>query len=744
MADTTTAAVNSQGALGDFLKPPVSPTPVTPAPRTDPALSPADSPSSSPAYQTPQTKPAPAVITATPATQTVNQMKTTLNTQTSGIQNQAVNNQAAATVKVQADQTAAQNKSLSDATAALSTPQTGATRTMGGQTQVLGADGNWTTSGVQTGATTADTNPVINLNGQRISLQTDGKYHDIDSGDIVNYTPPGSSSSSGQSQVDSLNQQVLDNQAKIDDAYNGYQTTLTQMQNGTLPLSPDQQTQIDATKVLFQQAHDALALTNKNYISGVGQTQVSNGLERYSPLMAMGEVQDAVTSSAQKLAELDAKNAQALGQLRLSFLTNNMDMAQKAYTAFQDYMKQKDDTLTNLADTAQKHLDTIVSQQQQQEQIDNAKAEQAKNDTYNQITKPIQDIATEAAKNGATKDILTKINGATDVASAINAAGDSLQTATGQLGDYLQYKRDAQANGQPTESYDVWKTADDKKQEQLKVSEAYGTAFASAKGKAAGEAAATGGSSSMTPVAGSNGVVYNVPADVAPYVKISPSGVKYVDASALSAAEKGKIITEAYNNGVNSIPVITDASANLDVSNIADATLKLQDMKNAFDPQVAGSAAQRDLYYAGAIKMASALQTNPAATGLDTYQDTALDILKAMSGTKGFRGGSSMVDSVKASFPQKTDTQAVVDQKIANMQKLIDDRQVSLIGKPSTSDQLLIDNNTAKNTINDYVKNTPQQAEQVAQLYTTPGATDASILQYMKAHPETYQYQYLQ
>jgi len=66
-----------------------------------------------------------------------------------------------------------------------------------------------------------------------------------------------------------------------------------------------------------------------------------------------------------------------------------------------------------------------------------------------------------------------------------------------------------------------------------------------------------------------------------------------------------------------------------------------------------------------------------------------------MSGTKGFRGGTSMVQQVKDTFPQKTDTTAVVNQKIDNMQKLINDRQTGLIGKPNASDQAIID---AKNS----------------------------------------------
>ncbi len=210
---------------------------------------------------------------------------------------------------------------------------------------------------------------------------------------------------------------------------------------------------------------------------------------------------------------------------------------------------------------------------------------------------------------------------------------------------------------------------------------------------------------------------------IAPYVKISPSGVKYVDASSLSASEKGKLISTAFNNGKNPIPVITDPSVSLDVQNIADATLKLKDMKSAFDGVATDSAAARDSYYAAAITMAAKLQTDPNAAGTDIYQDAALDILKAMSGTKGFRGGTAMVEQVRSTFPQRTDTQPVIDTKIANMQKLINDRQTGLIGSPSAGDQHIIDAKNAESDLTDSINSVkitnPQMYTQASTMFTS-------------------------
>ena len=52
------------------------------------------------------------------------------------------------------------------------------------------------------------------------------------------------------------------------------------------------------------------------------------------------------------------------------------------------------------------------------------------------MTKPINDVLTDAAKNGAPAEIIGKIKGASDLAGAVNAAGDYLQGGSGIVGEY--------------------------------------------------------------------------------------------------------------------------------------------------------------------------------------------------------------------------------------------------------------------------------------------------------------------
>lgn len=426
------------------------------------------------------------------------------------------------------------------------------------------------------------------------------------------------------------------------------------------------------------------------------QYVINNGIQKLSTLQtqmqtAVSNAQNAALTENIQLQDQYNKVAQDIADNQQAIATKLQEDMQTA-----QIQAQRDTAVasvflqgtTNPADI----LKTLQSQGNDDITLDDI------NTAIKSIVPPeITSILDTATKNGLTDPATIKaISSATSVEGAIKAAGDYLQSATGDMGTYLDYKRNAESNGQSPESFEAWQKAND----QRTQNQEYGKAFAAEAGKQAADNQATKNANNvLQPVTSDSGLTYNVPASVAPYVKIAPNGVKYIDASGLTPAEKGKIKVDAYNNGTNPIPVITDPSFALDVSNINDATLKLQDMKTAFDAQTAGNAAERDTYFSAAIKMASALQTNPDAAALDTYQDTALDILKAMSGTKGFRGGTSMVDQVKATFPKKTDTQDVVDQKIANMQKLIDDRQTGLIGKPNASDQLIIDGKKADDTI---------------------------------------------
>lgn len=402
----------------------------------------------------------------------------------------------------------------------------------------------------------------------------------------------------------------------------------------------------------------------------------ASGALRYSPGTSQGILTAAENNNIQTLSDLDTQEQAAETAARTARDNQDYQLLDKNLGILSDLRDKKIALATDIGKSMleenQKQRDTLNTQR--------------------------QTVAEDAAKNGAPKSVIDAINASGDGTSAISAAGDYLQTATGQLGDYLQYKRTAESNGQTAEDYNTWKEADDAKTAKEKASEAYGTAFATAKGKADAEASVSGGNGPTSPVTAPtgamSGITVNAPASVAPYVSFASNGVKYVDLSQFKGTptEANQAVNDAQAAGYK---VITNKQTANDVQNITDATAKLADMKTAFDSMTSGNVAERDLYAAAFTTMAKKLQTDPNVAASDTYQDTALDILKAMSGVQGFRGGASMVQQVKDTFPSITDTKAVADQKIANLQKLIGDRETALVGTPSASDQLLI--NAKKN-----------------------------------------------
>ena len=74
--------------------------------------------------------------------------------------------------------------------------------------------------------------------------------------------------------------------------------------------------------------------------------------------------------------------------------------------------------------------------------------------------KGINDVLKDAAKNGAPKDIQDAILGANSVGDAIANAGSWLATGSGTIGEYLFYKREAEASGQTPMSFNAYADMD--------------------------------------------------------------------------------------------------------------------------------------------------------------------------------------------------------------------------------------------------------------------------------------------
>jgi hypothetical protein len=165
-----------------------------------------------------------------------------------------------------------------------------------------------------------------------------------------------------------------------------------------------------------------------------------------------------------------------LSQLRSAFMDKRYEQVTSLYQQYNQYLTERSNAIKDMRDYNDKKASEIEKKNQEV---------QAQRD----------EIAMNAAKGGLTDPkLLDAISNATTVSEAISLAGEYLQTATGDMAEYLFYKRQAQQSGQPIATYGEWQAEKDKKALEAKYSESY----ASAKGAAAGRAAIEGLPSTST------------------------------------------------------------------------------------------------------------------------------------------------------------------------------------------------------------------------------------------------------
>jgi hypothetical protein len=144
-------------------------------------------------------------------------------------------------------------------------------------------------------------------------------------------------------------------QAQTDAAYAEYNNKMTQLQNGTFPLTPTQQAQVDALRAQFDRLKEQQVVANRNFEAGMNQAQISSGRARYAPEIAMGQVKNAIDSGLQKIADIETKAASAVSQMQQGFQDNNFKLVQAAYDSYQGYMKQKSDQIMKMKDITDNH-----------------------------------------------------------------------------------------------------------------------------------------------------------------------------------------------------------------------------------------------------------------------------------------------------------------------------------------------------------------------------------------------------
>jgi hypothetical protein len=117
------------------------------------------------------------------------------------------------------------------------------------------------------------------------------------------------------------------------------------------------------------------------------------------------------------------------------------------------YEGQKWDQYVKMVDQAEKNYErqlNAIKELQEAQAAQDKRIQDQKKLEYDQFTKPLNDIVNDAAKNGAPPEVLDAILSSPTLGDAFKNAGGYLQDITtgGVVGEYLFYKKQAEAMGQ--------------------------------------------------------------------------------------------------------------------------------------------------------------------------------------------------------------------------------------------------------------------------------------------------------
>lgn len=276
-----------------------------------------------------------------------------------------------------------------------------------------------------------------------------------------------------QTAIPSASQEFKSSMGQInkenEQAYQKFQDFTTQMQNGSVPLNPYEQSQIDATRNSFNAIIESQKLENRNYEGGIKVANEARGLSMYSPEMAQGEILAAVSEGNKKVADLNTKMQQSLVTMEQGFRENKYSLVKDAYNTFISSQREKTSTIENTYKVAVEKEKAIAEAQQdsyysgisslllddsfsfaeKKAAISEAMSlgllnrEQVK-DIQTQLKdsrKDIESMAKTVAENGGTPKQVQAVLNSNDLSEAFNNASGLLsKVETGTIGEYKYYE----------------------------------------------------------------------------------------------------------------------------------------------------------------------------------------------------------------------------------------------------------------------------------------------------------------
>lgn len=142
-----------------------------------------------------------------------------------------------------------------------------------------------------------------------------------------------------------------------------FSDTVTNIQNGTIPLSAAEQSQVDALTASYQDLINKQVLTN-TAASGLANIRgYQSGAAEYDPSFQTGIINNIVSAGATKLADLQDKESSAVASLTQALKDNDIAATKTAYDALNNAQKESATELQNTINNTQAALKTATDAQ---------------------------------------------------------------------------------------------------------------------------------------------------------------------------------------------------------------------------------------------------------------------------------------------------------------------------------------------------------------------------------------------
>ncbi len=490
---------------------------------------------------------------------------------------------------------------------------------------------------------------------------------------------------------------IKSNMSAEDKALSDFQDSIKQIQNGTFPLSSTQQALLSATQTQFQQTIEAQKIANQNLQGGVTSQNIASGLERYAPNAASSNLAQVVAQGTSAIAKIETDASAALAKLEDGFQTNNLTLVKDSYDAFTTAMNNKTAELQKMQDAA------VAAQKDARDFIQTT------------ITKPIQDIAANASKNGAPPEVLAKINAATTVADAVQASVGYATDPTSTAGMYNAYVTSQNKAGKtPMSAGDfiaAQKYAEDLAAAKAKNAYSYSDAYNAALAKANVDASVAGGDKNQQKLE------KDYSTTLLKELSNRSGGLGLQDqkvnqAIHLKALYSQYATTDSKGNTTYNIPKAQYAELVLGLSNLLAASGSTSD---------ADRQALMSKTAAGDLKGALQYITGTPQNG------NTQDII------------NNLVDSINR---QGEVAQGLRDQDVQFLHGLaptdLDPTRQAALEKnllPSFTNptqNVEMAANQAKSAVDTYTKNNPKMLDKIKSFYAIPGANDITFIEYAR------------